>query len=203
MANWTEPQDWVTGSVVTSTELNTQIRDNLMAGFPIGSYQLLTANTSASENLLHGAWLECNGAAVSRTTYADLFTLLNGLSTPLPYGTGDGSTTFNLPDLRGRVPVHQGTHTDVDTIGDSDGVADVANRRPKHRHSYAIGSAGSAGSQVPFATGTLGSGNPQWTSTDGNWAYSTYGLVIGPSGTTPTDAMAHLVVGVWAIKALP
>jgi microcystin-dependent protein len=41
-------------------------------------------------------WLECNGAAVSRTTYAALFAALG-----TTYGVGDGSTTFNLPDLRG------------------------------------------------------------------------------------------------------
>nr|MDD4454660.1 tail fiber protein [Candidatus Methanomethylophilaceae archaeon] len=41
-------------------------------------------------------WLECDGSAVSRTTYADLFTAIG-----TTYGTGDGATTFNLPDLRG------------------------------------------------------------------------------------------------------
>ena len=43
-------------------------------------------------------WLLCYGQAISRTTYADLFTAIG-----TTYGTGDGSTTFNLPDLRGRV----------------------------------------------------------------------------------------------------
>lgn len=41
-------------------------------------------------------YLECDGSAVSRTTYADLFTAIG-----TTWGTGDGSTTFNLPDLRG------------------------------------------------------------------------------------------------------
>lgn len=41
-------------------------------------------------------WLECDGSAVSRTTYANLFTAIG-----TTYGVGDGSTTFNLPDLRG------------------------------------------------------------------------------------------------------
>lgn len=41
-------------------------------------------------------WLECDGSAVSRTTYADLFTALS-----TTHGVGDGSTTFNVPDLRG------------------------------------------------------------------------------------------------------
>ncbi len=41
-------------------------------------------------------WLECNGNAVSRTTYAALFSAIG-----TTYGAGDGSTTFHLPDLRG------------------------------------------------------------------------------------------------------
>ena len=53
-------------------------------------------------------WLMCAGQAISRTDYAALF---NALSTT--YGSGDGSTTFNLPDLRGRVPAG------VDNMGGS------------------------------------------------------------------------------------
>jgi len=49
-------------------------------------------------------WLSCDGSAVSRITYAPLFAALG-----VTYGSGDGSTTFNLPDLRDRVPV--GTST--------------------------------------------------------------------------------------------
>ena len=43
-------------------------------------------------------WLECDGSAVSRSTYAALFTAIGTV-----YGVGDGSSTFNLPDIRGRV----------------------------------------------------------------------------------------------------
>lgn len=43
-------------------------------------------------------WLFCYGQAISRTTYSDLYALYS-----TTYGNGDGSTTFNLPDLRGRV----------------------------------------------------------------------------------------------------
>ena len=43
-------------------------------------------------------WLLCDGSAVSRTTYADLFAVIG-----TTYGAGNGSTTFTLPDLRGRV----------------------------------------------------------------------------------------------------
>ena len=50
-------------------------------------------------------WLMCDGSSVSRTTYANLFAVI-GTS----FGTGDGSTTFNLPDLRECVPVGEGTN---------------------------------------------------------------------------------------------
>lgn len=41
-------------------------------------------------------WLECDGSAISRTTYSDLFSAIG-----TTFGNGDGSTTFNIPDLRG------------------------------------------------------------------------------------------------------
>ena len=43
-------------------------------------------------------WLICGGQAVSRSTFAALFSTIG-----TTYGSGDGSTTFNVPDLRGRV----------------------------------------------------------------------------------------------------
>jgi len=49
-------------------------------------------------------WLLCDGSAVSRTTYADLFTVIS-----TTYGVGDNSTTFNLPDMRETIPVGVGT----------------------------------------------------------------------------------------------
>jgi hypothetical protein len=48
-------------------------------------------------------WLLCNGQIVSRTTYISLFTAIGTI-----YGAGDGVTTFNLPDMRGRVSVAAG-----------------------------------------------------------------------------------------------
>ena len=74
-------------------------------------------------------WLLLNGAAVSRTTYAALFALWG-----TRFGTGDGSTTFNLPDCQGRMPIGVGSHSDVSAIGNNDGVA-ANGRTPRHRHS--------------------------------------------------------------------
>lgn len=44
-------------------------------------------------------WLKANGAAISRTAYADLYAAVG-----TTFGTGDGSTTFNVPDMRGEFP---------------------------------------------------------------------------------------------------
>ena len=59
---------------------------------PIGS-MLPYGNVNPPAN-----WLVCDGSAVSRTTYADLFSIIG-----TTYGEGDGSTTFNLPNKKGRV----------------------------------------------------------------------------------------------------
>ena len=56
-------------------------------------------------------WLLEDGAAVSRVTYAALFAVVG-----TTYGAGDGSTTFNVPDARGRVPLGAGTGQDVEVV---------------------------------------------------------------------------------------
>jgi microcystin-dependent protein len=61
-------------------------------------------------------WLACDGSAQSRTTYAALFGIVG-----TTFGAGDGSTTFNLPDLRSRVPVGAGSGTKVATISSISG----------------------------------------------------------------------------------
>ena len=61
-------------------------------------------------------FLLCDGSAVNRTTYATLFGVIG-----TTYGTGNGSTTFNLPDLKGRVPVGKSTDTEFDVLGETGG----------------------------------------------------------------------------------
>jgi microcystin-dependent protein len=62
-------------------------------------------------------WLLCNGAAVSRITYAELFDAIG-----TAYGAGDGSTTFNIPDLRGRTVFgYESTDSAFDAIGKTGG----------------------------------------------------------------------------------
>lgn len=87
-------------------------------------------------------WLLCDGATVSRTTYAELFELVG-----TRFGVGDGSTTFKLPDLRGRAVIgmdDMGTgaasvmlSAQADSIGGVGGTETVAvtvNELPSHGH---------------------------------------------------------------------
>ena len=61
-------------------------------------------------------WLVCNGQAVSRTEYADLFSVLG-----VTYGSGDGSTTFNLPNIQGRTLIGKSSEEDYSVLGKTGG----------------------------------------------------------------------------------
>lgn len=76
-----------TGLQAATNSLNAAI---VASYAPTGSVTMWTTTTAPT------GYLICNGAAISRTTYAALFAVLGTI-----YGPGDGSTTFNLPDLRG------------------------------------------------------------------------------------------------------
>lgn len=67
----------------------------------------------------HARWLLCDGAAVSRTTYAALFAVVG-----TTFGVGDGSTTFNVPDLRGRFPLGKAGAGTGSTLGGTGGLID-------------------------------------------------------------------------------
>ena len=78
---------------------------------PIGTVEAYAGSSAPNGYLL------CDGSAISRTTYSDLFSIIG-----TTYGTGDGSTTFNLPNIKGKVVVMQDTSdTDFDTLGETGG----------------------------------------------------------------------------------
>ncbi|MEC8518599.1 MAG: tail fiber protein [Pseudomonadota bacterium] len=79
-------------------------------------------------------WLICNGQTVSRTTYANLFAAIS-----TTYGAGNGSTTFSIPDLRGRVPVGAGqgaglTNRVLAATGGQQSAALSESQIPTHHH---------------------------------------------------------------------
>lgn len=84
-------------------------------------------------------WLLCDGSAVSRTTYADLFAAIS-----TNFGIGDGSTTFNVPDCRGRVKVGTGSGAGLTTrlISQTFGAEThtlVIGEIPAHAHGMPVG----------------------------------------------------------------
>jgi microcystin-dependent protein len=81
-----------TGISVTGTANATTLKQGGFALLPVGTVFPYGGGSAPSGYLL------CDGSAISRTTYSALFTVISG-----NFGAGDGSTTFNLPDLRGRV----------------------------------------------------------------------------------------------------
>ncbi len=76
-------------------------------------------------------WLLCDGSAVSRTTYSDLFTIIS-----TAYGNGDGSTTFNVPDMQGNVPVGKdsGTFSSLGASGGEETHTLITSEMPAHTH---------------------------------------------------------------------
>ncbi len=74
-------------------------------------------------------WLLCEGSAVSRTTYSTLYSMIS-----TTYGVGDGSSTFNLPDLRGRVAIGvNGSHV-LASSGGAETHTLTVEEIPSHNH---------------------------------------------------------------------
>lgn len=122
-------------------------------------------------------FLLCDGSAVSRTTYSDLFAAIG-----TTWGVGDGTTTFNIPDFNGHTTIGNGTYTDTvsgsitRTVGQRTGAAAHILTIPQipshnhtqnpHTHTTSVGTgsylgAGASGGTVSGSTGsTTATNNP-------------------------------------------
>lgn len=115
--------------VDTSATVTKKIRkDNLFAGFlPTGAMIDYAGNSEPD------GWVFCNGQALNRTTYAALFAAIG-----TTFGVGDGSTTFNVPDLSGRVSVgYNGSDSDFSAVGNNGGEKNhtlTTSEMPVHAH---------------------------------------------------------------------
>lgn len=159
-------------------------------------------------------WLVCDGSAVSRTTYASLFTAIG-----TTYGAGNGTTTFNLPDLRGRMVAGYSAagHADVATLGNTDGTA-LAARRPKHKQTVvqptistptisvsADSDAGNGGAFSALLQALTGASRLKTTTTNtpitatASTPVASGGTVGPQTGAEPTDAPAYIVL-TWVVK---
>lgn len=167
-------QTFTSGQVLTAEATNGELAFPTGCMFPYGGSTAPAATVGGV-----AAWLLCDGTAVSRTTYAALFAVLG-----TTYGAGNGSTTFNVPDLRGRVPIGAGTGAQNGGSGSgaiSGGTA-LTNRvrgafagderLESHRHTGTYTTAGGGttgpGDGVPPHNATPAAGQPFQTSLTGS-----------------------------------
>lgn len=90
---------------------------------PIGTITMFGGSTAPTK------WVLCDGRAISRTDYADLFQIIG-----TTYGSGNGSTTFNVPDLRDRFPVGAGSSYNLNSKGGDPTVTLSPEQIPAHTH---------------------------------------------------------------------
>lgn len=141
------PANLISGAVASATKLQTARTINGVAfdgtkditiptggasgsGVPIG-----TIVEFGSSTIIPEGWMICDGRAISRTTYSDLFAVIG-----TTFGTGDGTATFNLPDFRSRIPVgYNNSDTDFNAIGKKGGSKTKTlsiDNVPSHTHTF-------------------------------------------------------------------
>lgn len=142
-------------------------------------------------NYAPDGWLQCDGQVLPVNQYNALFSLIGNA-----YG-GNGSTTFALPDMRGRVPVHRGQHPggSMFTLGQTGGAENTAltvNNLPAHSHTATATSAStSAVAPGASATSTLKAVNSDadQKNAGGNSLANAKGLNSAYSAAAPSISM--------------
>jgi microcystin-dependent protein len=146
--------DGVTSAI--QTQINT-LTTNLASAVPSGVISAYGGSSAPTGYLL------CDGTAVSRTTYSALYAIVG-----TTYGSGDGSTTFNVPNLKGKVAVgRDSSQSEFDALGETSGEKTVTlteAQMPSHTHSLSPGQVvgtGWTGGSTGNAYSPLGN-NPQY-----------------------------------------
>lgn len=131
-------------SIATTAFVTAALAVNLPAGVVV----------PFADDVVPTGWLLCDGQAVSRSTYATLFGLIG-----TTYGTGDGSTTFNVPNLKGKTVFGRDSgQTEFDVLGETSGAK---------THTHTLSSAGWARTYVNGTSGDFEMdfvGTAGWTS---------------------------------------
>ena len=153
-----------------------------MSNYEATKYDFSGANLTGIEGIPTGTivpwstgsvptgFLECNGAAVSRSTYSALFAIIS-----TTYGSGDGASTFNVPDLQDNVAVSKSNNKAIASTGGANTVQTTGNvggstgshtlstpEIPSHSHPSGASSGypayGNSPSARPGSTGSAGGG---------------------------------------------
>ena len=152
-------------------------------------------------------FLECNGSAVSRSTYAALFAVVG-----TTYGVGDGSTTFNVPDLTDRTVVNKSNTKNLAQTGGANTVTPTGNisgstgsttltssQIPSHLHSITgLENPGEMGNSAN-ATGGVAGGSTRQTANTGSGQSHDHNLSANFVGSANSVLQPYLVL-IYIIK---
>lgn len=159
---------------------------------PIGAGSIWFTNAAPT------GWLICDGSAVSRATYSALFAIIGEI-----YGAGNGTTTFNLPDLRGRFPFGKAATGTGSTLADDFGLIDHVHTGPAHTHT------GPSHSHTytdvvnhTHAVNVTDPGHKHTIATDGAAGILAPAKTVGGAGATTQDT-STVVTGVTAVTVAP
>jgi microcystin-dependent protein len=139
-------------------------------------------------NFAPQGWAVCDGSSRPIAEYEALFNLIG-----TTYG-GDGQATFNLPDLRGRLPVHPAAAQVIGQSGGQEAVAVSTNDVPAHTHpAAAVTAAGNQSSPVGNVWAATTGGTNLYSSSVGT-ATLNPGAVSQAGGNQPHDNLSPYVV---------
>lgn len=178
------------GLAADANALSSAMTATLASSVPTGSIVMWFTATPPT------GWLVCNFAEVSRATYADLFAVIGTNA-----GVGNGSTTFNLPDLRGRTPIGVGSGSASDatahTLNQRAGTETVTlttPQMPSHTHTIADHSHETAESGGKFVVGDAGGtvDNPFASGSDYREDSTTALASLTPANTGGGDAHSNM-----------
>lgn len=168
------------------TDIHSAVNATEGAIVPTGAILDWTTDTAPS------GWLLCDGSAVSRTTYADLFSVIG-----TTFGSGDGSTTFNLPNCEDKIAMGAGNSYSVGDTGGSSTIniahdhdTDIQHDHGSHSHGdgtyRAEGVGGGSGWYYDEVASSSWTADHRVTGTysSGSWSVSGRTDVVGSSSST-------------------
>lgn len=197
-----EFRTWLEGFLETAIPTSLAVTSTIASlAFPVGYFRIIPEDLSA--NASEYVWtdddtglefLYCNGAAVSQTTYADLYAKWGASK----YAADSGGN-FTLPDSRGRSLWFCGTNAACD-LGDNDGVTE-ASRQVKHVHTDSLSASGTfvtslnITSDSQFVEGATSFVKSITTNTSSPGISGSVG-----SGMSGSDAVAHYFIGSLVVR---
>ena len=179
-------------SVDTATEALILHDGSTAGGFEIVPSGSIIAFGGASAP--DAGWLLCDGSDVNRTTYARLFAAIG-----TAYGTGNGSSTFGLPDLRDRVLLGKGTNNS--TLGTETGSAAASSVITNATNSTGTGTTGGTTNSLSLSTGTFATsakdsatGSALTGATNASHTHSIPALSIPALATTLPSSVVNFII---------